>query len=154
MISFEKSVGAVVFRKEDNKIKYLLLHYETGHWDFPKGHTEKGESDEETLRREVEEETGIDDIKIIPNFSKLIRYFYRARGSEKEERKRDNRKNLIAKKVIYYIAQTGTGKVTLSFEHIGYKWLDYNEASKKITYEKSKKVLDAANEYLQKLSFD
>ncbi len=42
MISFEKSVGAVIFRKSDGAVMYLLLHYPSGHWDFSKGHMEKG----------------------------------------------------------------------------------------------------------------
>jgi len=36
----EKSAGAIILRKEDNKIYYLLLHYHSGHWEFPKGHIE------------------------------------------------------------------------------------------------------------------
>ena len=60
----EKSAGAVVFRKEKEPL-YLLLHYEAKHWDFPKGHVEENESDNETVKREVEEETGIKDIEII-----------------------------------------------------------------------------------------
>ena len=64
----EKSAGAIIFRKEEGNLCYLLLHYQSGHWDSLKGHIEKEESMEETVRREVEEETGIKDIKIIPSF--------------------------------------------------------------------------------------
>jgi bis(5'-nucleosidyl)-tetraphosphatase len=74
MIAFEKSAGAVVFRKTDKGIKYLLLKYRNGHWDFPKGHIENGETEEETMRREVREETGIDDLKIVPGFIENFRY--------------------------------------------------------------------------------
>jgi hypothetical protein len=49
---WEVSVGAVVFTGEKNKRQYLLLHYPSGHFDFPKGHVEVGETEEETLRRE------------------------------------------------------------------------------------------------------
>jgi len=148
MISFEKSVGAVIFRREDDIIKYLLLHYQSGHWDFPKGHIEEGESDTETLKREVAEETAITDLEILPGFKKQIRYFYQAKGEELEERKRDKRPMRIMKRVAYYTAETKTEKVKISFEHTGFEWLDYNKALERITYKNSKEVLKEAKNYL------
>ena len=62
----EKSAGAIVFRIENTKPKYLLLHYPSSanakkeYWDLPKGHVEEGETEEETARREVKEETGLE----------------------------------------------------------------------------------------------
>ncbi len=132
----EISVGAVVFRK-NNEIKYLILHYPHGHWDFPKGNVEKGESEEETLRREIKEETGIDDIKIIGGFRKTIEYFYRREGKT------------IHKQVIFYLAETTTNRVRLSYEHIGFKWVPYEEALKIITFENSKNILKEAHKHLK-----
>lgn len=151
--AFEKSVGAVIFRKEDSNIKYLLLHYESGHWDFPKGHVEEGESEIETLKREVAEETGIKDAKVIPGFKKEIKYFYKAKGEEREEREKDGRPIDVIKRVIYYIAETGTKEVKISFEHTGFEWLAFPEALKRITYKNSKEVLKESNNYLQKTNF-
>jgi len=71
----ETSAGAVIFRKENNEIYYLLLHYESGHWDFPKGNIEEGEKEEETVKREAAEETGVEDIKIVEGFKEWIKYF-------------------------------------------------------------------------------
>ena len=65
----EHSAGAVIFRNEPGKKLYLLLHYESGHWDFAKGHVEKGETIEQTIGRECEEETGIRDLEFIDGFS-------------------------------------------------------------------------------------
>ena len=48
-----------------------------GHWDFPKGHIEKGEKIKDTIRREVEEETGLKDIKFIEGFKEWIKYFFK-----------------------------------------------------------------------------
>ncbi|OGI17654.1 MAG: hypothetical protein A3J63_02545 [Candidatus Moranbacteria bacterium RIFCSPHIGHO2_02_FULL_40_12b] len=151
MVSFEKSVGAVLFRRVNSKNKYLLLHYKSGHWDFPKGHQEKGENDEVTLRREVKEETGIQDIKIIPGFSKKIGYFYVAKGKERKKRLKVQRGIKIKKQVIYYLAETREKEVKISFEHVGFRWLDYSQALKKITFKNSKNVLILANNYFAKI---
>lgn len=43
----------------------LLMIKRNGVWDIPKGHVELGESLEETAIREVEEETGVKDLKIM-----------------------------------------------------------------------------------------
>jgi len=134
---FEKSAGAVVFRKEKNKIYYLLLHYEMGHLGFPKGHIEKGETQHQTALREIREETGLTDIKFIDGFEKWYKYFFKLKG-----------KNIV-KIATFFLGQTKTKKVTLSFEHIGYKWLTFKQALEQLTFDNDKKILSEANQYLQ-----
>ncbi len=146
--SFEKSVGAIIFRETSGIKKYLLLHYQSGHWDFPKGHVEEGEDDIETLKREASEETGISDLTVMSGFKKGIRYFYKAGKDEAERRKKEGLALNVIKNVVYYIAETKTDAVKISFEHTGYKWLPYEEALKKITYKNSKEVLKKANDFL------
>lgn len=133
----EKSAGAVVFRREDDEIYYLLLHYQSGHWDFPKGNIEKGEKIEETVRREVKEETGIEDLKFIEGFKENIKYFYKLKGEN------------IFKIVTFLLAETKTKKIKISWEHIGYKWLPYEEALKQLTFENAKEILKKAQRFLQ-----
>ena len=41
-------------------------------WDFAKGNIEKNEDELETLKRELKEETGISDFKLIKNFKEKI----------------------------------------------------------------------------------
>jgi len=147
-ISYEKSVGAVVFIKEGNNIKFLLLHYLSGHWDFPKGHIENGESNEETLMREVNEETGIKDIKIIPGFDEKIGYYYEAKRDEREKRTKKGLPVKVKKEVGYYLAEVFSKDVELSKEHTEYEWLNYEDALKRVTYTKSKRVLESANNFL------
>ena len=55
----EISAGVVIFRRENSRILFLLLHYPSGHWDFVKGKIEKGETFHQTAIRETKEETGI-----------------------------------------------------------------------------------------------
>src|SRR3989344_1806324 len=75
----EKSAGAIIFRKDKEEIKYLLLQYKfkTIYWDFPKGNVEEKEKDEDTVKREIKEETGIESIEILPEFKEKVNYFYK-----------------------------------------------------------------------------
>ena len=132
----ERSVGAIVFRKEKEPI-YLLLHYEAKHWDFPKGHIEANETDLEALKREVKEETGIKDIEIVRDFKEKIQYFYKLK------------KELISKDVVFYLAKTKTAQIKLSFEHIGSKWLPYKKAIEQLTFKNAKEILKQANKFLK-----
>ena len=156
MIAFEKSVGAVVFRRENNKIYYLLLDYgkmkkgDDHYWNFVKGHVEENETEEETMRRETKEETGINDLEIISVFCDNNRYFYRAFGKEKEERKENGRKIMVAKKSMYLLAETKLENVKISDEHVDFAWLPFEEAIGKLTYGSSQKTLEKANKFLDK----
>ena len=52
----EKSCGCIIIKNG----KVLLIQQTEGHWGFPKGHMELGETEIETAKREVKEETNID----------------------------------------------------------------------------------------------
>jgi len=132
----ERSAGAILFRK-NKEIKYLLLQYEAKHWDFPKGNIEAGESDEDTVKREIEEETGIKDINIIKDFKEKIKYFFKFEGE------------VINKEVVFYLARTETEHIKLSFEHIGFEWLAYNDAMDKLTFKNAKEILLKANKFIK-----
>jgi bis(5'-nucleosidyl)-tetraphosphatase len=125
----ERSAGAVVFRKAPEGQKYLLLKYPAGHWDLPKGNIEKGEKPIQTMVREVMEETGIVDLRVVPGYEKKIEYFYR----------RDGRK--VHKTVVFFLAETKVEKVTISFEHQDYGWFDYSEAIKTVTYPNARRLI-------------
>lgn len=139
----EKSAGAVIFRKQGDKIYYLLLHYpgishraEKNYWDFPKGHIEKGEGEIDTLKREIKEETGIEDIKLINGFREVIKYFFKFQGKT------------ILKFVSFYLTETKTKQVKISPEHMGYKWLPYEKALNQLSFKNTKEILKKANHFL------
>ncbi len=133
----EKSCGAVVFLKNKEKVNYLLLHYEAGHWDFVKGNVEPNETEKDTVVRELKEETGIDDPCFIEGFKEKVQYFYRRQGTT------------VHKEVVFYLIETQTEKVKLSYEHIGYVWLGYHAALEKVTFKNAKDILQKANEFLK-----
>jgi len=134
----ETSAGMVLFRKEDSKILFLLLHYPSGHWDFIKGKMEEGESTHETAIREAKEETGITDITFLENFEEWIKYNFQYQGE------------LVHKKVVFFLAETKTKQVTISHEHLDYTWMDYNTTMEKTTFDNAKTVLTRAQMLLAK----
>ena len=134
----ETSAGIILFRKEDSKILFLLLHYPFGHWDFIKGKMEEGESTHETAIRETKEETGITDITFLENFEEWIKYDFQYQGE------------LVRKKVVFFLAETKTKEVMISNEHLDYTWMDYNTSMEKTTFDNAKTVLTRAQTLLTK----
>ena len=140
----EKSCGVVLL----NSDKVLVLQYAAGqkdgyldlkgHWDFPKGHVDNGETEIETAKRELEEETGIKDIVFFDKFRKSINYTFQ-RGDRK-----------IGKEVIFFLAKTIETEVNLSHEHVDYEWLDFKSALKRLTYENARSVLKEAIDFYEK----
>lgn len=139
----EKSAGAIIFHK-NKEVKYLLLHYPSGakapkeYWDLPKGHIEKGEKEIDTVKREVREETGLENIELIEGFKEWIKYFFKLKGKT------------IFKTVVFYLAKTREEKVKISQEHLGYKWLPYQQALEQLTFQNAKDILKKANQFLKK----
>ena len=141
-MSVEKSAGAIIFRRENNKIYYLLLHYPSSakalkeYWDLPKGHIEKGEDEIETAKREVKEETGLKDIEFIDGFRETIKYFFKFQGKT------------VLKFVTFYLTETKIKKVKISREHTGFKWLPFKEAIEQLTFQNAKEILKKAQDFL------
>jgi bis(5'-nucleosidyl)-tetraphosphatase len=129
----EISAGAVIFRRTRLGPEFLLLHYGLGHWDFVKGNIEKGEEEKETVRREIEEETGITRVTFVDGFRETIRYFYRWKGEN------------IFKIVLFYLVETRQKRVKLSDEHVGYDWLSYRKALERLTFKNSRDALKKAH---------
>ncbi len=137
----EKSCGAVVYAKNSD-VKYLLLQYEAGHWDFVKGNVEEGESEQETTVRELREETGIVDAQFINGFKEKISYFYKRQGAT------------VYKEVVFFLMETRTTDVKLSFEHISFDWSNYEGSMRKLTFKNAKDVLQKADDFLKKQGTD
>jgi 8-oxo-dGTP pyrophosphatase MutT (NUDIX family) len=131
----EKSCGAVIF-KQNSERKYLLLHYEGGHWDFVKGHVEGSETEMETVLRETREEAGITELSFIEGFRHRISYYYRRAG------------RTVFKEVIFYLLETKTDAVRLSREHVGFDWLSFEKAYERLTFKNAKDTIKRARDYL------
>jgi 8-oxo-dGTP pyrophosphatase MutT (NUDIX family) len=136
----EKSAGVIVFRtnhsKPDSPREYLLL--DTGRfWDFPKGHIEADESEMQAALRELREEAGISDAKLVDGFCHRIRYFFRKKSV------------IISKTVVYFMAETQQQEIKISDEHVAFEFLSYAQARKRLTYANSRELLRLAEEQLR-----
>lgn len=137
----EKSFGSVIIRREENDIFYLLL-YRKAHgnykesWDFPRGLIEKNEIPEDTVKREISEETGLTNLKFIKGFKETIKWFYKKGGM------------LVSKEATYFLAETNNKEVKLSSEHDDYRWCLYEEALQLIKFANTKTILKKAREFL------
>lgn len=121
-MKYEKSCGAIVV--DDGKV--LLVKHNAGHWDFPKGHVEEGETEFETAIREVKEETNI-DIKIEKENRYITKY------SPKEN---------VMKTVIYFIGEKVGGEDKPQIEEVSdVEWIDVNNAVERITHQRSKEIM-------------
>ena len=111
----EKSCGAIVYRKSHGNTEILLIkHINSGHWSFPKGHMENGETEIETAIREIKEETSV-NVMIDPTFRETVSYFP----------KRDTQKT-----VVYFIARAKNYDFVPQEEEIAeIRWVDIGYAS-------------------------
>ena len=80
------SAGGVVTKKVNEKLYVLLVIYPDGSGlCFPKGHVGKNESIEEAALREVKEETGLTDLKIIKKLGIVTRHSTEDDGTKVEK---------------------------------------------------------------------
>ena len=129
----EKSCGAVVYKKENDSIYYLIIKQSKGHVSFPKGHVEADETNEMTAIREINEEPNIDVI-IDKNF-KRVNTYSPFKG--------------VIKDVFFYVGLATTDNIKADKKEVeSVKWLKYDDAMKALTYDTDKKILEKANNYV------
>lgn len=121
-MKYEKSCGAIIF---DND-KVLVIKQVKGHWGFPKGHVEEGETEIETAKREIKEETNL-DVEINEKY-RYVEHYSPEEGIEKD--------------VIFFIAHKIGGKIKVQEEEVTEtEWLLPKDALERVTYDSSKRIL-------------
>ena len=135
-MKMEKSCGAVVSRMTENGREILLIrHMNGGHWAFPKGHVEKDETEEQTARREILEETGL-IVELDTTFRTVVTY---------------SPKPGVMKDVVYFAAEVTGGTAQRQVEEVSdMRWVLLSECDAYISYDNDKGIIAKYRKHLNK----
>lgn len=145
--NYRKGVFIVVYRKNKNKIEYLVLqrklHWKG--WEFPKGGLKTWEKrkEEKAVLREIKEEVGgckvikIKDMKV--------------KGKYKYNKKMYDRPWIGQTYHLFAVeVECKKNKIKIDKkEHSSYKWLDFEKAYKILTWPNQKRCLKIVNKTLK-----
>ncbi len=131
-----KSFGAVLYRKNGDRLEYLLLkHANGGHWSLCKGHPEGNETEQETALREIWEETGL-----VVRFKKAFRAVISYSPYEG-----------VHITVVFFLVKTKKKRLKLQKDEIlNSVWLEYEDALKLLIHHDVAGVLSQAHNFLFK----
>ncbi|MBN9388217.1 MAG: NUDIX hydrolase [Chloroflexi bacterium] len=146
----DRSAGGVVFRpyvrKKDGKPSFLvglIERSQSGWWDLPKGHLEKGETPEQAAIREVEEESGLHGEIVMPLGD--ARYLA------------DSRRGNLRKQVRWYLMRDLNPKLEKPRPQPGEThdaiWCDLDEAIALVYFENARVILRRARRILKEGNF-
>ena len=140
MKSTTLSAGVIIVRWIHEKPHYLLLRV-YNYWDFPKGITKAGEHPIDAAKREVQEETNLNEL-------------FFCWGEDFRETPPYGR-NKVAR---YYIAESKQGEVSLPVnpelghpEHHEFSWFEYRH-SRELVAERVKPILDWAHSLVENMA--
>ena len=133
----ETSAGGVIYRWQAGSPHVLLIRDRYRHWGFPKGHLEGAETAADAALREVEEETGLAQLRLGPRLQ-TIDWFFRFRG------------RLIHKFCHFYLIESASAETVPQLDEgiTECVWLPLHEAIATISYDNAREVLRAAADFL------
>lgn len=136
-MNWEYSCGAIVFTRRNGQILYVIVQEQGGAYSFPKGHMEGDETEIETARREIFEETGLHP-EFLPGFRQQDEYAL----SEKPG---------TSKRVTYFLAEfKDESLIPLEGEIRRISLLPYEQALTLFEHKNTRRILTAAHEFLTK----
>lgn len=135
----ETTAGGIVYRKNNKgQVEILLAQDAKDRWTIPKGHIEPGETPRQTAEREINEETGLKEMKVLNHLGKT-QFRYRRQNSL-----------ILMTMHIFLVKALGDSDRLVKEEWMnGISWFPYNEAIEKIEYEGIEKLALLAMKYIR-----
>ncbi len=129
----EKSCGAAIYIARERETLWLVERMQKGHTSLCKGHVEADETEHETAVREIREETAL-TVEFLEGFRERIEY---------------SPEPGVTKEVIFFLARAKSTDTAAQPEEVAsIQWLPFDEALAALTYADDKRVLTAAQEFL------
>lgn len=132
----DQSYGIIPLQKRKGSWYVLLVQLHAGHWGFPKGHAESGETHFEAAKRELFEETGLIVTRLLCDETFEESYYFKHAGI------------LIHKTVIYFLAEVEGKEIMQDLEVKDLKWVLLDSASTQMTFEQGRSLCLKAQEIL------
>jgi len=134
--------GAPGFAGRDGgDVRILLLQHETGKWMLPKGTIERGETPDGVALREVAEETGLHNVRIVADLGEEhYMFFWKAEDTYYD------------KTVHYYLMEFLGGEEPQPQREEGFvrcEWVTIPEALDRIKYKETRQVVQRARVALE-----
>ena len=131
---FEKS-GAIIVRYKNGQPEVLLQYRgrnDLMDWSFPKGGMEEGETPEETAKREIREETGleIEMIKVLPTL-----YYHNQHDGEVRQ--------------YMFLAKPITNETRPEFSRDKVEWVGLDKVAEKLSYQNLREYIEGIKPQLE-----
>lgn len=129
----ETTSGGIIFRhnqKREGRLEILLIQDAKNRWTIPKGHVEPDEQPKDTAQREINEETGLQEMKVY-NWLGKVNFRYR-RGQ-----------TLVLMTMHIYLVQGlgNTNELNPEDWLNDIRWFPVNQAIDKIAYDDIGKLI-------------
>ncbi|OFX31502.1 MAG: hypothetical protein A2Z07_07915 [Armatimonadetes bacterium RBG_16_67_12] len=135
-----RSAGGVVFRRAGDQVEVLVLQHEGGKWMLPKGTIESGETPEAVALREVREETGVSNVRVVTDLGQeRYSFFWRTEDT------------FYDKTVHYFLLEFLGGEDPMPQREEGFvaaEWVPMDEAMTRIKYKETREIVRRARHAL------